>query len=330
MGEEGGSPNLSHLTGFRVSKGTVSNTTHFVKEKPMSSNEEPDYDSSESDNDGDVTLTDSVGLARDPVSNTVKTSFVVGDPSKLNFDDLRVGEHIKLRCGCEGWISELSGADLSFERWFRIMVTMDNCQRKMSLENFYREETGNTVRVIISSEFGVQLPASPKSPPSWYPRFDSPPDPVRYNRAIAVKFADGITFMIPGALIQGDIYDLSNFLRSMFIKTGMGNKGVNVAVAEYMSPVNANSFRDFISRAPMTLEEINRGALYDWLISQLRVSAPGTMIDGGVSPIPKDKVRDVLLSVKANRLWNRNPIRVISDDHVILLDSDGTIPEEIS
>ena len=124
--------------------------------------------------------------------------------SGLVHDDLKEGMHVRLKCGCEGFVKGISSLDDPDNRWFSVLNTKAGCrtiQGLISLELVYAETPGKLrIDTYHADTFSRILPAFECPAPSWFKSMKDVPRSANERRAVRVRLDEGVDFLIPGAL----------------------------------------------------------------------------------------------------------------------------------
>lgn len=145
------------------------------------------------------------------------------DPGVLLFDDLKVGMHIKARCGCTGFVRSMSEIE-SDSRWLDITYTDCPCKGFRNVKLMYEMQMAfQSSDIYHGSVFSSVFPATAVPAPEWYPSLEKGPVIGSPKLAVLVKlpvFHDGeiqtVSFLIPSGLSNMNVYETSIMLRKVF------------------------------------------------------------------------------------------------------------------
>jgi hypothetical protein len=84
----------------------------------------------------------------------------------MMYADLKPGQFVRLKCGCEGFIEEAPYRCLSPQESFLFLFTKDHDDG--SLEELYRDGRPRLWAFHGEEDFEETLPAEPAEPPEWW------------------------------------------------------------------------------------------------------------------------------------------------------------------
>jgi hypothetical protein len=249
----------------------------------------------------------------------------------LVLDDLKIGMHLKLKCGCEGFANRVATSDYREERWFSFIPTKIVCSSdaKINLEYYYSEfPMDSKIDTYHADSFPGVFPAFECPAPAWFPSFTATPKSSNEKRAIRIRVHEGVDFLIPGCLMNDKVFKVANAIREA------APSFWEVEVVEVQEGIPADSMKtavslfEKISKAPnRSIEDRNVDVLYNWFLAALyHIGKEMPLSIEGTSLVTRDKIKQVLASVAKHPLWQQNSIEIVSKEgYMVSLKSDGTI-----
>lgn len=243
----------------------------------------------------------------------------------LGFGSLKKGMHVRLKCQCQGFITEKKDSEYRDERWFSVIYTIGKCAEQRSFKGIYSEGADFKTDIFYTDTFSRVMPVEATPAPDWFQSLEMGPFKLRAKRFIRVHVISPIptSFVIPGSTSPTNAYVLATTLREKLDPTTC-----DVATFE----VEGGSLADACKMAesiPVTYDttEKNKRALHDWVLGMFATNSEKYKVQpDGRSPLLADDVFEVLDKVREHSLWNGHRASITSREGTsVALDEKGNV-----